>query len=345
VSVTTTAGTGGDGLLTAARAGDADAFRALVAPHLPALRVHCYRMLGSFHDAEEALQETLLRAWRGLGGYEGRAPLLHWLYRIGTTTCLKARQARARQPVTVEDLAYLEPYPDRLLDQLPADGGDPAAEAERRESVSLAFVTALQLLPATQSAVLILRDVLAWTSAEVADLLDTSVAAVNSALQRARATLSAATPQRPVRPLPEREREIVAGFVRAWHRRDIDGLAALLREDVIMRMPPESTDLYGRAAVVAFFATVPAEGRLETIRLVPTLANGQPALAAYEVDGEGRPAPYGVMVLATAGDAVAQITGFPGAEIVELVHPDPPLDQIADTGGVGRQRRRGVRGR
>jgi RNA polymerase sigma-70 factor (TIGR02960 family) len=326
VSATTTAGTGEDHLLTAARAGDHEAFRTLIAPHLDALQVHCYRMLGSFHDAEEALQETLLRAWRGLGGYERRAPLRHWLYRIATTTCLKARQARARQPVTVQDLTYLQPYPDRLLDQLPADGGDPAAEAERRESVSLAFVTALQLLPATQSAVLILRDVLEWNSAEVADLLDTSVAAVNSTLQRARATLRAATPQRSPRPLPEREREIVAGFVRAWHRRDIDALAALLREDVIMRMPPESMDLYGRAAVVAFFATVPAQGRLETIRLVPTRANGQPALAAYEVDADGSRTPYGLMVLTTHGDAIVQISGFPGAEIVELVHPDPPPD-------------------
>jgi RNA polymerase sigma-70 factor (TIGR02960 family) len=316
--------TGEDGLLTAACAGDHDAFRMLVVPHLPALQLHCYRMLGSFHDAEEALQDTLLRAWRGLGGYQRRAPLLHWLYRIATTTCLKARQARARQPATVADVTYLQPYPDRLLDQLP-DGGDPAAEAERRESVSLAFVTALQLLPATQSAVLILRDVLAWTSAEVADLLDTSVAAVNSALQRARATLHAATPGRPARPLPDRERAIVAGFVRAWHRRDIDGLAHLLREDVIMRMPPESMDLYGRAAVVAFFATVPAQGRLETLPLQPARANGQPALAAYEVDGDRR-TPYGLMVLTTAGDAITQITGFPGAEIIELIHPCPPPD-------------------
>src|SRR5262249_46666389 len=178
-------------LLTAARDGNGEAFRALVTPHLPALRVHCYRMLGSFHDAEEAAQETLLRAWRGLDTFEGRAPLRHWLYRIATTTCLKAREARGRQPVSTADLSFLEPYPDRLLDRLTAQD-DPAAEVERRESVSIAFVTALQLLPATQSAVLILRDVLGWPSAEVADLLETSVAAVNSALQRARATLRAA---------------------------------------------------------------------------------------------------------------------------------------------------------
>ena len=310
-------------MLTAARGGDGEAFRTLLAPHVPAIRVHCYRMLGSFHDAEEATQDTLLRAWRALHTYEGRAPLRHWLYRIATTTCLKARQAQARQPVTVAEVTYLQPYPDRLLDQLPA-GGDPAAEVERRESVSLAFVTALQLLPATQSAVLILREVLGWSAAEVADLLDTTVAAVNSALQRARATVRAAAASVPARPLPEREREIVAGFVHAWHRRDIDGLAALLRDDVIMRMPPEAMDLYGRAAVVGFFATVPAQGRLETIRLVPTRANGQPALAAYETSDDGRLVPYGLMVLTLAADAVIEITGFPGVDAVEAVQPAAP---------------------
>jgi RNA polymerase sigma-70 factor (TIGR02960 family) len=317
---TTTAGPGEDALLNAARGGDGEAFRTLLAPHVPAIQVHCYRMLGSFHDAEEATQDTLLRAWRALHTYEGRAPLRHWLYRIATTTCLKIRHGRARQPATGAELTYLQPYPDRLLDQLPA-GGDPAAEVERRESVSLAFVTALQLLPATQSAVLILRDVLAWTSAEVADLLDTTVTAVNSALQRARATLRAATPHPSARPLPDREREIVAGFVHAWHRRDIAGLAALLREDVIMRMPPEAMDLYGRAAVVGFLATVPAQGRLDTIRLVPTRANGQPALAAYETSDDGRAIPYGLMVLTLAADAVTEITGFPGVEAVEAARP------------------------
>jgi RNA polymerase sigma-70 factor (ECF subfamily) len=309
-------------MLTAARGGDGEAFRTLLAPHVPAIQVHCYRMLGSFHDAEEATQDTMLRAWRALHTYEGRAPLRHWLYRIATTTCLKARQAQARQPATVAEVTYLQPYPDRFLDQLPA-GGDPAAEVERRESVSLAFVTALQLLPATQSAVLILREVLGWSAAEVADLLDTTVAAVNSALQRARATIRAAASV-PARPLPEREREIVAGFVRAWHRCDIDGLAALLREDVIMRMPPEAMDLYGRADVVGFFATVPAQGRLETIRLVSTRANGQPALAAYTTGDDGRPVPYGLMVLTLAADGVTQITGFPGVEAVEAVQPASP---------------------
>jgi len=296
-------------LLNAARSGDGVAFQRLVAPHLRALHVHCYRMLGSYHDAEEALQETLLRAWRALDGYEGRAPLLHWLYRIATTTCLKALAGRARLPATVDEVDYLQPYPDRLLDELPAEA-DPAAEAERRESVSLAFVTALQLLPATQLAVVILRDVLDWSSAEVAELLDTTVPAVNSALQRARTTLRQAAPASP-RPLAADDGAVVSRFVQAWHRRDIAGLAALLREDVIMRMPPERVELRGRAAVVGFFATVPANGRLETIRLLVTRANGQPALAAFDADDAGRWRPYGVMLLTIADDAVTSITGFP----------------------------------
>jgi len=184
------------------------------------------------------------------------------------------------------------------------------AEAERRESVSIAFVTALQLLPVTQNAVLILRDVLGWTSAEVADLLDLSMPAVNSAPQRARATLRQAAPAVP-RPLAAEERAVVHGFVRAWHRRDIAGLARLLREDVVMRMPPEQMQFHGRDAVLGFFATVPAGGRLETIRLRVTRANGQPALAAFTPGEDGRWQPYGVMLLTVADSAVAAITGFP----------------------------------
>jgi RNA polymerase sigma-70 factor (ECF subfamily) len=244
-----------------------------------------------------------------LDTYEGRAPLRHWLYRIATTTCLKARTARGRQPVGIDELSHLQPYPDRLLDELPADS-DPAAEVERRESVSLAFVAALQLLPATQSAVLILRDVLAWRSQEVAELLDTTVPAVNSALQRARATLRSATTPRP---LADREREIVGGFVRAWHRRDFAGLAELLRADVILRMPPEAAWFHGRNAVLDFFARLPVQERLE---LVPTAANGQPALAAYLTPER---APFGLMVLTLAEDGVAVITGFQDPGIVELV--------------------------
>src|SRR5262249_11103616 len=159
-----------EALLVGARRGDGDAFQALVAPHLRALHVHSYRMLGSYDDAEEAVQEALLRAWQGLGGYEGRAPLRHWLYRSTTPTCLKMRNRRARDPI---DVAWLQPYPDALLDQLTDPDADPAAIVDRRESVALAFVAALQVLPGTQRAVLILREVLAWPAQQGAQLLGT----------------------------------------------------------------------------------------------------------------------------------------------------------------------------
>jgi RNA polymerase sigma-70 factor, ECF subfamily len=339
VSTVTAPGPGDAGLITAARAGDDAAFRGLVAPHLRAVHVHCYRMLGSFHDAEEATQETLLRAWRGLDGYEARAPFRHWLYRIATTTCLKMRARRNRQPVAVGDVTFLGPYPDRLLDEMAAGddpvGGDPAAEVERRESVSLAFITALQMLPATQCAVLVLRDVLAWSSQEVAELLDTSVPAVNSALQRARGTVARAAPAGVRRPLADRERDIVDGFVRAWHRRDIAGLAALLREDVIMRMPPESAEFLGRESIIRFFATVPAGGRLEMIRLRATRANGMPALAAYLVDVTGGATPYGLMVFTIDETGVAIIHGFPDAVTLVAGEPDGEPASGPGAGGPG----------
>jgi RNA polymerase sigma-70 factor (ECF subfamily) len=311
-------------LLEAARRGDQDAFRALVEPHLRALHLHSYRMLASYDDAEEAVQETLLRAWRGLGGFQGRAPLRHWLYRISTTTCLKTIERRARTPATAADVAWLQPYPDALLDRLTdthADAdADPAAVIDSRESVALAFVAALQLLPASQRAVLILRDVLSWPARQVADLLDTSVPAVNSSLQRARATLEqahgrgAATAggQRPDSP---RERRLVEAFVRAWHDRDIPALAALLRDDVTLTMPPQSIRIVGRDEVVAFFATVPAGGRLDLIQLVPTRANGHPTLAAYlpdpDVADTAECRGYGLMTLTVDGDQIVTVTGFP----------------------------------
>lgn len=299
-------------LVDAARAGDSAAFQALVAPHLRALHLHSYRMLGSYHDAEEALQETLLRAWRGLAGYEGRAPLRHWLYRITTTTCLKMINRRARDPIaTAVDVSWLQPYPDTLMDQLVDTDADPAAVADRRESVTLAFIAALQVLPATQRAALILREVLGWPAQQVADLLDTSVPAVNSALQRARATLAAGGTPTP-RAGTADERRTVDAFVRAWTACDIPALAALLRDDVTLTMPPQTLQIVGRAAVAEFFATVPADGRLDLIELVEVRANGHPALAAYlpdETAGDCRG--YGIMVLTLDGDRIATITGFP----------------------------------
>ncbi len=304
-----------DELFEAALAGDQASFRLLVEPHVREIHVHCYRMLGSFHDAEDATQETLLRAWRFLHTFQRRAPLPAWLYRIATTTCLKAIQARRRRRAKPGadgvDVAHLEPYPDRLLDDLPADGPDPAAVAEQRDSVALAFVVALQRLTARQRAVVLLRDVLDWKASEVAGLLETSVPAVNSALQRARADLGRAEPLTAVstRSLSSQEQKVLHRFMLAWQRRDIDGLVGLLRDDAVLHMPPLPLRYVGRDEIASFLRTVPADGRLDRIRLVATRANGQPAMAAY-LPGDGRLHAYGVMVLTVVDDAIQTITGF-----------------------------------
>ncbi|GAA3170283.1 sigma-70 family RNA polymerase sigma factor [Nonomuraea salmonea] len=306
VSTIEDTGAGQAHLLAAARGGDRAAFDALVAPHRRALHLHCYRMLGSIDQADDATQETLLRAWRGLAGYEGRAPLHHWLHRIATMACLRAAERRERLPAVHADITYLQPCPDSLL--------DPALIAERREAVALAFIAALQLLPPAQRAVVILREVLSWSAAEVAELLGLSVPAVNSSLQRGRAALRAHD-TRPPRPLIDYERRLLRRFVRAWELRDIDGLAALLRDDVILRMPPEAAEFAGRAAVVEFFATRPAGGRLDLIELVEVAANGQPALAAYLPDDAGACRGFGIMVLSLTAQGVAEIVGFPDQEL------------------------------
>ena len=316
-------------LLAAARAGDGEAFKALVGPHLRALHVHAYRMLGSLDEADEALQDALLNAWRALDTYQGQAPLSHWLYRITSTSSLKVIRAKARRPVPAGEIGHLQPYPDRLLDQLADADADPAAIAERRESIALAFITALQRLPARQRAALILRDVLAWSAVEVADLLEISVPAVNSALQRARATLPGTRPADAglARPrLDDHQRQVLDRFTDAWQRCDINALAALLREDVILSMPPELTRITGRAEVTRFFATVPAGGRLDTIRLVATGANGHPALAAYLPDHSARCQGYGIMVFTTSGDGIATITGFPSPGLFERFGLPPTCD-------------------
>jgi RNA polymerase sigma-70 factor (ECF subfamily) len=302
-------------LLAAARAGDHDAFTALLAPHRRALHVHCYRMLASLDDADDAMQEVQLSAWRGLDTFAGRAPLRHWLYRIATTTCLKIIRSRGRVPLPAGDLVHLQPYPDRMLDQLTAGVADPAADVERRDSVALAFIVALQRLPATQRAALLLRDVLAYSPAETAELLDTSIAAANSLLQRARATLKADHIASPGRPLDATDMQVVARFVDAWRRCDIPGLAALLAEDAILRMPPQRAEFLGRSVIADFFATVPADGRLDLIDLVDIRANGQPALAAYLPDVRGGCRGYGIMVLDIADGAIGMITGFPDAAL------------------------------
>ncbi|MEN3307827.1 MAG: polymerase sigma-70 factor, subfamily [Micromonosporaceae bacterium] len=322
MSVTPDLDTGTAALLAAAGRGDGDAFQTLVAPHLRALHVHSYRMLGSYGDAEEAVQEALVSAWRGLCGYRGTAPLRHWLYRITTNTCLKMINRRGRDPLTTAEVSWLQPYPDVRLDQLTDPDADPAAIIERRETVALAFIAALQLLPGTQRAVLILRDVLAWPARDVADLLDTTVAGVNSALQRARATVAQAqhpTTATVTHPASERERRLVDAFVRAWQDCDIPALAALLRDDATLTMPPQAIRLVGRDAVAGFFATVPAAGRLDLIRLVTIRANGHPALAAYLPDERTDDCHgYGIMVLTIDGDQVATITGFPDPDLFAI---------------------------
>ena len=311
------------GLVAAARSGDEDAFAALVAPYWRALHLHCYRLLGSYHDAQDATQEVMLRAWRSLHTFQGRAPLRAWLYRIATTTCLKVLEAPDRRQARIgpeDEVTHLQPYPDRLLDELTDASGDPAAIAEQRESVALAFVAAVQRLPARQRAVLILRDVLEWSAAEVADLLETSVAAVNSALQRARQSLAKpVSGDRSPSTLSASadENELVRRFVSAWERRDITALAALLREDAVLHMPPILVRISGRQEIADFFASVPATGHLDWIRLVPTRANGQPTLAAYIQGEDGSWDAYGLMVLTLSGNLIQRITGFPDPTMFE----------------------------
>jgi RNA polymerase sigma-70 factor, ECF subfamily len=283
------------------------AFEQLFEPHRRALHVHCYRFLGSLHDADDALQETALRAWRGLDGFEPHGSFHAWLYRIATNVCFRALERRARTPEPLDpDVAeiasYLQPYPDRLLEH----------EVEARESIGLAFVSVMQLLPPRQRAALVLRDVLGWSAREVADLLGDSVASVNSALQRGRATLErergAGRLAREHAPASgEVEARVMRSFIAAWEAVDVDAMVELLRDDAVMTMPPDPMRLAGPEAIGEFFRTVPADGALERIRVVLTRANGQPAVAAY-MDDEA----YGVMVFALDGESVASITGFAG---------------------------------
>ena len=293
---------------------DEQAFALLVEPHRRALHLHCYRMLGSLHDADDALQETVLRAWKGSGLYEPRAQLGAWLHAIATNVCLTAIARRRARPAEVsDDLEHLQPYPDRLLDDLVV-----------RETVELAFITAIQLLPAKQRAVLILRDVLGWSAKEAAETLDDSVAAVNSALQRARVGLEKA---RRHSPAPgARERALVKRFMAAWDAVDVDGLVELLTEDALMTMPPERMRVAGARAIGDFFGSVPQDGRLDEIRLVPISVNRQPALAAYSRGEDGRHRPYGLMVLQIEGDLISGIVGFPDPWLFEQCGLPAELD-------------------
>ncbi len=299
------------GLIAAARAGDERAFRALVEPYRRTLEVHCYRMLGSAHDAEDLVQETLLRAWRALDRFERRASVETWLYRIATNACLDELERRPRIPEPVQ------PFPDDRLEQAASPVVDPAARYAMREGMELAFLTAIQRLPGRQWAVLILRDVLGWQASEAADLLDSTVASVNSALQRARATVDQAMPAART-PAAGPDLELLRRYVDAWERVDIDGLVSLLREDAVLRMPPQRT-VRGAADIVGFFhQDGAADGRLATTELVPTRANGRPAVAMRKRDEQGRVTPHGVMVLDVDKHGIAALDVFLDPDLATL---------------------------
>jgi RNA polymerase sigma-70 factor (ECF subfamily) len=302
-------------VLVAAQGGDEQAFVRLTAPYRRQLHGHCYRILGSLHDADDALQETMLRAWRSIDRFEPQAPLSAWMYRIATNVCLRLLERRSRDSGAAVD-AHLEPYPDRLLEDVPSPAPGPEETVEDRDRIGLAFVTAMQLLSAKQRVTVVLRDGLGWSAREVADLLDDSVPAVNSALQRGRDRLererherSLARPHAPTSAAAEAR--VMRRFQEAWAAIDIDGIVALLSDDALLTMPPEALRFEGRAQIGTFFATAPLEGHLDRIQLVPSRANGQPALAAYaDEEGDGVFDAYGVMVFAIQGDRIDGITGF-----------------------------------
>jgi RNA polymerase sigma-70 factor (ECF subfamily) len=312
-------------LMSRARAGDGSAFRELTEPYHRELQVHCYRMLGSRHDAEDVLQDTLLAAWRGLPAFEGRASVRTWLYRIATNRCLNARRSAGRRPAAgwdvpqveppeptrLGEVVWLEPLPDALLEGAVTPG--PEARYEQTEAVSLAFVTALQLLPPRQVAVLVLRDVLGFRTDEVAGMLDASVDSVKSTLKRARTGLR----QRQLvtgdgAPAPAAgsaaEDAVVASFVRAWESADLGALVTLLTGDVFVSMPPMPFEYQGRDVAARFYGALFGAGR--RFDLVPTRANGQPAFGAYLRGPTGVRPGVGLYVLTLAGDRIGAMTRF-----------------------------------
>jgi RNA polymerase sigma-70 factor (ECF subfamily) len=318
-----------------------DDFQRLVAPYRAELHAHCYRMLGSVQDAEDALQDALLRAWRALDRFEGRSSMRSWLYRIATNTCLDLVARRPKRVLPIDygpatdphdgpgaplvESVWVEPYPDEHL-QVQDGFATPEARYERRESVELAFIAALQLLPARQRAVLIMREVLGFSAKEVAESLESTVASVNSALQRARKTIDQHLPeesqQSTLRTLgDDGVRRIVETYVDAWERGDVEAVAAMLAEDAAISMPPMASWFRGPDVLVflrdwAFSGRVyNAEGR-RRVRVIPTRAAGQPAFATYRWDEDGARWVPGVMqVLTLQGERIKEITGFVTPEL------------------------------
>ena len=326
-------------LIGMAQAGNADAFQELIEPHRRELLVHCYRMLGSFQDAEDALQDTLVAAWQALGDFDGRASLRTWLYRIATNRSLNARRSASRRPATewewpqidppeptrLGEVAWLEPFPDALREGIDVPFG-PEARYEQAESISLAFVTALQVLPPRQVAVLILRDVLGFRATEVAAMLESTVESVTSALKRARATLErhVRDDEPPPHPDSPEERKLVGQLTTAFETSDVDGLVALLTDDVRLAMPPFRLEYIGRDAATRFYATFLARRRR---RIIPSSANGQPALAVYTSDESGEVfRATSLLTITLAGEHVAEIIRF-DAEVLQ--HFGLPLE-LAD---------------
>ena len=310
-------------VLDRARAGHEAAFRELTEPYRRELQVHCYRMLGSLTDAEDVVQETLLAAWRGLSGYEGRASVRAWLYRIATNRCLNTMRAANRrvpteptppfqppEPSRRGEITWLQPYPDALLDGIADTAPGPEARYQATEAVELAFVSALQRMPPRQAATLVLRDVLGFATDEVASMLDTTQTAIKGALQRARAALDNDA-VRPPRPEPAEERELARRFAEAFTAADIDGVIALLTDDAWLSMPPAPHEYHGIDAIRAFLTASFAYRDRRSVHLVPTRANGQIAYGSY-VRGQGEPTadPAGLFVLTMAANGIHAITRF-----------------------------------
>src|ERR1700759_3630103 len=316
-----------DNALIRARAGDHQAFAALTDPYRRELQLHCYRILGQVQDAEDAVQDTLLSAWRALESVEEGSTLRSWLYRIATNRCLNMLRDGARRPRTAAGRAYtapeptrygevlwLEPYPDALLEGIVDGAAGPEARYETREAVTLAFLTALHRLPPRQRAVLVLRDVLGFSASEVAAMLDTTATSVNSALIRARATIEERVPQAHDRaPLPRspQEHELVTRFADAFERGDVKPIVALLTEDAWLTMPPEPHEYQGHEAIKQLYARAFAARHGNPHRLIPTRANSQPAFGQYAKDPHTDVGhALSLLVLTLDGDRISHITRF-----------------------------------